>query len=426
MSTVSNALPGVPDVESPLFESLFQSKNISRETLEIARKLREDGFAVIDFPEPEFDRMAETIIQTLNDQYDWEGWRAGQKDSLRIQDGWKTLPEVKQIACNETVLQLLSDLYGRRAFPFQTLNFSVGTQQHFHSDSVHFSSLPERFMVGVWVALEDIDSDNGPLLYYPGSHKLPIFTNEHLGVNPPQDGPNPYSHYPRYMEAWRAIVDALSLKPLEFYARKGQALIWSANLLHGGAAQKDLGRTRYSQVTHYFFDDCCYYTPMGSAPFLGRLQLREVVDISTGQAVPNRLNGVPVSLPEQEQEEDFSANREENAVAGNEVSVEASTATDTVAEGEISAVVSDEISTDAATRVCDSDSNGHPKQDMADTQNRALKFAYFVLGVGLPIIAYAIWSKSDGFGAKRHAEIDKAHDETVEESFPASDPPSSW
>jgi hypothetical protein len=63
---------------------------------------------------------------------------------------------------------------------------------------------------------------------------------------------------------------------------------------------------------------------------------------------------------------------------------------------------------------------------MADTQNRALKFAYFVLGIALPIITYAIWSKSDGFGSRRHAEIDKAHDETVEESFPASDPPSSW
>ena len=64
--------------------------------------------------------------------------------------------------------------------------------------------------------------------------------------------------------------------------------------------------------------------------------------------------------------------------------------------------------------------------EMTDIQSRPLKFAYFVLGIALPIIGYAIWSKSDGFGARRHAEIDAAHDETVEESFPASDPPSSW
>lgn len=63
---------------------------------------------------------------------------------------------------------------------------------------------------------------------------------------------------------------------------------------------------------------------------------------------------------------------------------------------------------------------------MADTQNRAFKFAYFVLGIALPIIGYAIWSKSDSPGSGRKARIDQAHDETVEESFPASDPPSSW
>ena len=56
---------------------------------------------------------------------------------------------------NTGILSLFSTLYGRRAWPFQTLNFPVGTQQHYHSDSVHFSSVPERFMCGVWVDLED-------------------------------------------------------------------------------------------------------------------------------------------------------------------------------------------------------------------------------------------------------------------------------
>ena len=62
---------------------------------------------------------------------------------------------------------------------------------------------------------------------------------------------------------------------------------------------------------------------------------------------------------------------------------------------------------------------------MADTENRGFKFAYFVLGIALPIIGYALWSKSDGFGTGRKSQIDRAHDETVEESFRASDPLSS-
>lgn len=293
MNSVMNPLPGVPDVESPLFEKIFASKPVSPETLEIARKLRKDGFAVFDFPEANFARVAEKIIQTLDSKYEWDAWRKGKTPNLRIQDAWQKVPEVKQIACNPKVLGLLSELYGRRAFPFQTLNFAVGTQQHFHTDCAHFSSCPERFMAGVWVALEDIDSDNGPLVYYPGSHTLPVFSNEHIGINPDTQG-NPLSHYPAYERAWESIVESLDLKPLHFHAKKGQALIWAANLLHGGAAQKDLKRTRYSQVTHYYFENCAYYTPSRCVPFLGAIDFREIVDISTGKRVPNMLNGVEV------------------------------------------------------------------------------------------------------------------------------------
>ena len=87
---------------------------------------------------------------------------------------------------------------------------------------------------------------------------------------------------------------ALDLKPLEFHAKKGQALIWAANLLHGCAAQKNVNRTRYSQVTYYFFENCCYYTPMGSVPFLGPVHFREIIDITTARPVPNKMNGVEV------------------------------------------------------------------------------------------------------------------------------------
>ncbi len=287
-------MPGVPHVESPLFEQIFREKKISPETLGLARQLRRDGFAVIDFPDSDFNCLADAVIKSLDQRYNWEGWKNGTDRNLRLQDAWQTVPEVKQIACNPTILRLLSDLYGKRAFPFQTLNFPVGTQQHFHTDCVHFSSCPERFMAGVWVALEDIDSDNGPLVYYPGSHALPVFANEHLGRNPDWGAANPYAHYAAYEKAWEAIVDSLELKPLQFHAKKGQALIWAANLLHGGSAQNDLNRTRYSQVTHYYFEGCSYFTPIGTVPFLGKFAHREIVDITTGKLIPNTINGQEV------------------------------------------------------------------------------------------------------------------------------------
>lgn len=56
--------------------------------------------------------------------------------------------------------------------------------------------------------------------------------------------------------------------------------------------------------------------------------------------------------------------------------------------------------------------------------NRVLRFACFLIGIGLPLVGLAIWSRASG--VHRKSEVDKAHDITVEDSFPASDPPSAW
>ena len=61
---------------------------------------------------------------------------------------------------------------------------------------------------------------------------------------------------------------------------------------------------------------------------------------------------------------------------------------------------------------------------MTDSQNRTLRFAYFLLGITLPLAGWAVWSRFRIENKK--AEFESALDDTVEDSFPASDPPASW
>lgn len=56
-----------------------------------------------------------------------------------------------------------------------------------------------------------------------------------------------------------------------------------ANLLHGGSPVIDHSRSRWSQVTHYFFADCHYYTPMHSQWPRGPIAWRDPLDIATGR-----------------------------------------------------------------------------------------------------------------------------------------------
>lgn len=288
-----NPLPGVPTVESLLFPELSESSGWDAETQRIGRDLHEKGFAAFDFPDVDFEKRSSAIKARLAPKFDLPRWRNvgwGQGQGLREQDAWRNDADVRAIACNARVLEILSRVYGRRAWPFQTLNFPVGTQQHYHSDSVHFSSVPERFMCGVWVALEDVPEDAGPLVYYPGSHRWPILYNEMIGFYSGESGAKEPTQE-IYEEAWERLVRASRIEPHYFLPKRGQALIWSANLLHGGAAHKNPELTRWSQVTHYFFDDCTYITPMLSDPFLGRLMVRDLVDITTGKVVENRYAG---------------------------------------------------------------------------------------------------------------------------------------
>jgi hypothetical protein len=149
-------------------------------------------------------------------------------------------------------------------------------------------------MAGAMVALEDIDLENGPMFYYPGSHHLPVLTNEHIGQNPDWSSRHPFCQYPAYLRAWKALVESLGFEPVTLTMRKGQVAIWAANLLRGNAAPKVRSRTRWSQVTHYFFEDCTYYAPLGTVPFLGKILYREVANILTGKVMLNVINGQPV------------------------------------------------------------------------------------------------------------------------------------
>lgn len=279
--------PGVPRIESPLF-AVDDMADFTPAEQTIARDLNRQGYAVLDFPDPELDARIARIKSNLGPRYNipFDDAEADKtRGERRIQDAWQFDEDVKAIASNHAVLELLGKLYGRKAFPFQTLNFPVGTQQGAHSDSVHFSSLPERFMCGVWLAMEDVPAEAGPLFYHPGSHVWPIVTNAMIGRR--GFGSELHSAQDPFADAWAAMCKANGSEPQQFLARKGQALIWAANLLHGGSKQTDPALTRWSQVTHYFFDDCIYYTPAFSDEIVGQLATRELVAVHDGKPRKN-------------------------------------------------------------------------------------------------------------------------------------------
>ena len=123
-------------------------------------------------------------------------------------------------------------------------------------------------MCGVWVALEDVGMDGGPLVYYPGSHRLPYASPADVGISvaPGQQSVSHEEYAARYEPYIQGLVVRENLNPRYATLRKGEAVVWAANLLHGGSPVRVPGATRRSQVTHYYFDGARLWTPLLSSP----------------------------------------------------------------------------------------------------------------------------------------------------------------
>ena len=280
-----------PWVESPFFDEILPTKNLSENNRRIAQEYHDNGFVVVSdlFDESLINQVQQATEKAFDPKVPLQIFR----DEQRIQDLWTVSEPVKQLSCTKSLIDILEMLYGREAIPFQTLNFRVGSQQRAHSDTIHFSSLPAKYMCGVWVALEDITADNGPVFYYPGSHRLPEYNFAHIKSEGKDCDYNDYKDYEDFIER---IVEKHGFEKKAFYAKKGDALIWSSNIIHGGSKVQRPGSSRWSQVTHYYFKDCIYYTPMLSNMVTNELFLRNnLVNMRTGSVVPQTYNGQQVN-----------------------------------------------------------------------------------------------------------------------------------
>ncbi|MBC7748561.1 MAG: phytanoyl-CoA dioxygenase family protein [Methylotenera sp.] len=165
------------------------------------------------------------------------------------------------------LINILSMLMGKKVFLFQSINFYKGSEQSAHSDIVHMTTFPQGYLIAVWIALEDVSLDQGPLFYYPGSHKLPYFMNSDY-----DHGGNKYflgkRVYKNYENAISSLISDKNFERKTFEAKKGDLLIWHANLLHGGSPILRPDSTRKSMVLHFYAENVICYHEISQRPAL--------------------------------------------------------------------------------------------------------------------------------------------------------------
>ena len=273
----------MPWVESPFFHKLIEKLDIPKYKVELAKEFNAKGYVIIQLG------LTKTFIEDLINEINSLSTSKDVKtnstffsynNSPRIVDAGKHSTRVVNLALHEEVLSLLRFFYRKEPIPFSTINFIKGTEQPLHSDTIHFGTIPKGYLSAAWVALEDTDKDNGALRVIEGSHKLKDIDFFDLKLTPPKNSKQAEDIYKQYEHYVQELVLALNLKERTIFMEKGSVLIWAANLLHGGGIITDQKRTRYSQVTHYNFEDCDYnFYPFFSSPINGKYISRNLNEL---------------------------------------------------------------------------------------------------------------------------------------------------
>ncbi len=167
----------------------------------------------------------------------------------KLNDLYLSQDKIRKTVVGERLAPILRTLLEGFPMVCNSLNFEYGSQQDYHVDTFYMPSPTPNKMVASWIALEDATPENGPLSYFPGSHKIPpyLFSNGTTHAIESEMGDfNDYIY---------AEIEQRGLSAETLLAKKGDVLIWHSQLFHGGSPISNRDKTRKSLVTHYFTNE---------------------------------------------------------------------------------------------------------------------------------------------------------------------------
>ena len=243
-------------------QSLLSDGQITVDESALLQRFIEDGLCII--PQAVEAELIDRLIEEIEAVSDYPDYFIARRErqsytapteevvndkTFRLIDLHVNSATARAAEFSPGIHRILQLIFNEPAQAFQSLTFIYGSQQGIHQDGAYVAvSEPLKFAAS-WIALEDVQPGSGEKIYVPGSHRFEdyLFSGEHKSWVPERDGPDAGRVYIRSL--WERIR-AGELEVQKFLPKKGDALIWAADLVHGGAKISN-DRTRRSLVTHY-------------------------------------------------------------------------------------------------------------------------------------------------------------------------------
>jgi ectoine hydroxylase-related dioxygenase (phytanoyl-CoA dioxygenase family) len=168
----------------------------------------------------------------------------------RVNDIYVYYESARRALFAEPIVRFLRLIFSGNPTLLQSLTFDRGSQQGIHQDTAYVVIDPPGALAASWIALEDVQAGAGELVYYDGSHRLDdfLFSGEYKCWHHERDGAEQHDEYATGLVP---RAEAAGLERKRLLIKRGDVLIWSGNLAHGGGEVTDENLSRRSLVGHY-------------------------------------------------------------------------------------------------------------------------------------------------------------------------------
>lgn len=249
---MSTLAPEAPWLDRPdaLLRLEALSDQLTTPDYDRLRQWEREGYVVLE------RAIAPERIDALLADCDRMVWGSDDQKTQRVwqvDDLLERSSSAREIAFDAAVTALVDIILGRHSEVRKTIMVWKSGRAPLHQDILLFPALPYNMTAGIHVVCEDAHPDAGPLVFYPGTHKLPLWEGwpAYPDVSLRTADPQTAAAY----EAW-INAQAREHPKRSFLGRKGDVMLWHPSLAHAGSDLKDDKRSRKSFVMHTFPEGC--------------------------------------------------------------------------------------------------------------------------------------------------------------------------
>jgi ectoine hydroxylase-related dioxygenase (phytanoyl-CoA dioxygenase family) len=214
---------------------------------------RTKGWVVVNevFSRDEAEKIAELALQISTEElkdakgsYQADKAADGKTAPRKIDHPYHKSEAFRAFATNPRLVALLRELMGVEPLLCTDQIFMkpprFGSAKPYHQDNAYFQCAPADHVITAWIALDDVDEENGCLRYIDGSHKEGILPHDPVPGEPHNKAPAPN------------LID-LKRESLAI-VRKGGVVFHHSGTLHT-SHRNESDRWRRAYATHWVAAD---------------------------------------------------------------------------------------------------------------------------------------------------------------------------